>query len=172
MTNLENEEYISKLPYRPSVGMMILNNKLEVFVGRRIDSRTEAWQMPQGGIDQGEVPSESVLREMEEEIGTNKAEIIAETQQWYNYDLPFYLISKLWNGKYRGQRQKWFLLKFLGEDKDINIKSDHPEFIAWKWVKIEELPQIIVPFKKNLYISVMEEFRDVIISLKDNRNGC
>lgn len=172
MTNLENEEYISKLPYRPSVGMMILNNKLEVFVGRRIDSKTEAWQMPQGGIDQGEVPNESVLREMEEEIGTNKAEIIAETKQWYNYDLPFYLISKLWNGKYRGQRQKWFLLKFLGEDKDINIKSDHPEFIAWKWVKIEELPQIIVPFKKNLYISVMEEFRDVIINLKDSKNGC
>lgn len=171
MSNLDNESYLSKLPYRPSVGLMILNKNLEVFVGRRIDSRTEAWQMPQGGIDEGELPSESVLREMHEEIGTSKAEIIAETKQWYNYDLPFYLISKLWNGRYRGQRQKWFLLKFQGEDADININSHHPEFIEWKWVKIEELPQIIVPFKKQLYISVIEEFREVILVLKNDKKS-
>ncbi|MGB4192320.1 MAG: RNA pyrophosphohydrolase [Rickettsiales bacterium] len=168
MNDIENEKYITKLPYRPSVGLMILNNKLEVFVGRRIDSKSEAWQMPQGGIDDGEAPQDSVLREMEEEVGTNNAQILAETKQWYQYDLPLYLISKLWNGKYRGQRQKWFLLKFLGKDSEININAHHPEFIAWKWVKIEELPQIIVPFKKNLYISVIEEFRDIILSLKNN----
>ena len=166
MSDIDNEEYIKKLPYRPSVGLMILNNNLEVFVGRRVDSKTEAWQMPQGGIDEGEIPKESVLREMAEEIGTNNAEIIAETKKWYHYDLPFYLISKLWNGRYRGQRQKWFLLKYLGKDEDIDINCHHPEFIAWQWVKIEELPQIIVPFKKNLYISVIEEFRDAILFLK------
>jgi len=167
MSNLDDEEFLSKLPYRPSVGLMILNSNLEVFVGRRIDSKQEAWQMPQGGIDEGELPSESVKREMLEEIGTNKADILAETKQWYNYDLPSYLISKLWNGKYRGQRQKWFLLKFLGNDSEINIENIHPEFIEWKWVKIEDLPQIIVPFKKQLYISVIEEFRDVILDLKN-----
>ncbi len=146
---------------------MILNDKFEVFVGKRIDSKTEAWQMPQGGIDEGETPKESALREMKEEIGTDNAEILAETKQWYHYDLPFYLISKLWNGRYRGQRQKWFLLKYLGTDEEIDIDSKHPEFIVWKWVKMEELPQIIVPFKKNLYISVIEEFRDVIWALKE-----
>lgn len=167
MNDVDQEIYLKKLPYRPSVGIMIINDKFEVFVGKRLDSRTEAWQMPQGGIDDGEVPRGAVLREMKEEIGTDNAEILAETKQWYHYDLPFYLISKLWNGRYRGQRQKWFLLKYLGADKDIKIDNEHPEFIAWKWVKMEELPQIIVPFKKDLYISVIEEFRDTIISLKE-----
>lgn len=167
MNDVAQDIYLKKLPYRPSVGLMIINDKFEVFVGKRLDSRTEAWQMPQGGIDDGEVPGGAVLREMKEEIGTDNAEILAETKQWYHYDLPFYLISKLWNGRYRGQRQKWFLLKYLGADEDIKIDNEHPEFIAWKWVKMEELPQIIVPFKKDLYISVIEEFRDVIISLKE-----
>ena len=167
MNDVDQELYLKKLPYRPSVGLMILNDKFEVFVGKRIDSKTEAWQMPQGGIDEGETPKESALREMKEEIGTDNAEILAETKQWYHYDLPFYLISKLWNGRYRGQRQKWFLLKYLGTDEEIDIDSKHPEFIVWKWVKMEELPQIIVPFKKNLYISVIEEFRDVIWALKE-----
>lgn len=166
MNDIDQELYIKKLPYRPSVGLMILNNKFEVFVGRRVDSKTEAWQMPQGGIDEGEEPTEAALREMHEETGTDFAEIIAETKKWYHYDLPFHLISKLWNGRFRGQRQKWFLLKYLGTDGDININHHHPEFIAWKWVKMEELTQIIVPFKKDLYISVIEEFRDVILSLK------
>ncbi|MEK6734658.1 MAG: RNA pyrophosphohydrolase [Pseudomonadota bacterium] len=168
MKNLE-EEYIKKLPYRPSVGLMILNSKLEVFVGRRIDSRTEAWQMPQGGIDEGELPENTVFREMKEEIGTDKAEILAQTKQWYKYDLPSYLINKLWNGRYRGQRQKWFLLKYLGEDKDINIHEGHAEFTEWKWIKMEELPQVIVSFKKSLYISVIEEFREILIKLKEGK---
>ncbi len=167
MKEMEEEVYLKKLPYRPGVGLMILNNNFEVFVGRRVDSKTEAWQMPQGGIDKGESPEEAALREMKEEIGTDKAKIIAQTTQWYKYDLPAYLISKLWNGKYRGQRQKWFLLNYLGEDKDIDINyGDNIEFTEWRWVKIEELPQIIVPFKKHLYISVIEEFRDILLSLR------
>lgn len=168
MNEVDQETYLKKLPYRPSVGIMIINDKFEVFVGKRLDSKVEAWQMPQGGIDDGEVPRGAVLREMKEEIGTDNAKILAETKKWYHYDLPFYLISKLWNGRYRGQRQKWFLLKYLGMDEDIKIDNEHPEFVDWKWVKMEELPQIIVPFKKNLYISVIEEFRDIIISLKES----
>lgn len=166
INQLDQEQYVKKLPYRPGVGLMIINDNFEVFVGKRIDSKTESWQMPQGGVDEGESTQEAVLREMQEEIGTNLATIIAETKQWYHYDLPYHLIGKLWDGRFRGQRQKWFLLKYLGKDNDININNHNPEFNEWKWVKMEELPQIIVPFKKNLYISVIEEFRDVILSLK------
>ena len=167
MSDVDDELYLTKLPYRPSVGLMIINSKLEVFVGRRVDSKAEAWQMPQGGIDDGETPEAAAMREMKEEIGTNEAEIIATTKLWYKYDLPTYLISKLWNGRYRGQRQKWFLLKFLGQDADININFADVEFTDWKWVKVEELTQIIVPFKKNLYISVIEEFRDALLALRE-----
>lgn len=164
--DIEDELYLAKLPYRPSVGLMILNSKFEVFVGRRIDSKSEAWQMPQGGIDEGETPEKAAIREMKEEVGTDNAKIISKTKQWYKYDLPNYLISKLWNGRYRGQRQKWFLLQFLGEDSEININYENAEFTDWKWVKIEELTNIIVPFKKNLYISVIEEFRDILLTLR------
>ena len=166
MKDVEEEIYLTKLPYRASVGLMILNDKFEVFVGRRVDSKTEAWQMPQGGIDDGETPEEAAMREMKEETGTDNAEIIAKTKEWYKYDLPSYLISKLWNGRYRGQRQKWFLLKYLGQNDEINIHYANAEFTDWKWVKIEELTQIIVPFKKNLYLSVIEEFRDPILLLR------
>ena len=164
--DIEDELYLAKLPYRPSVGLMILNSKFEIFVGRRIDSKSEAWQMPQGGIDEGETPEKAAIREMKEEVGTDNAKIISKTKQWYKYDLPNYLISKLWNGRYRGQRQKWFLLQFLGEDNEININYENAEFTDWKWVKIEELTNIIVPFKKNLYISVIEEFRDILLTLR------
>jgi putative (di)nucleoside polyphosphate hydrolase len=169
MRDIEDEQHLTKLPYRPSVGLMIINSKFEIFVGRRIDAKTEAWQMPQGGIDAGETPEVAAMREMKEEVGTNNAEIVAKTKQWYKYDLPNYLISKLWNGRYRGQRQKWFLLNFLGNDDEINIHYDHAEFTDWKWVKIEELTQIIVPFKKNLYIAVIEEFRDVLIEMREKQ---
>jgi putative (di)nucleoside polyphosphate hydrolase len=165
MSYLE-EQFINKLPYRASVGLMILNSQGMVFVGKRIDSKTEAWQMPQGGIDEGEQPEDAALREMDEEIGTNNAKILATTKEWYHYDLPIHLVSKLWNGMYRGQRQKWFLLNFLGSDNEINLDKHQKEFSEWKWVRIEELPQIIVPFKKNLYISVIEEFRETILKLK------
>lgn len=166
MNNQEENLYFKKLPYRPSVGLMILNKKLEVFVGRRLDTKADAWQMPQGGIDPGETPEKAALREMKEEIGTNDAKIVAVTKQWYKYDLPEFLIPKLWNGQYRGQRQKWFLLEFLGKDEDININSAEVEFSDWRWVNLEDLPHMIVSFKKSLYISVIEEFRDIFIKLK------
>ena len=116
------------LPYRPCAGMMILNRKGQVFVGRRLDMVSEYWQMPQGGIDDGEAPLEAALRELEEEIGTRDVELIHSLDEWLTYDLPDDLIGKVWKGKYRGQKQKWFLFRYLGEDQDINIVTRHPEF--------------------------------------------
>lgn len=153
------------LPYRPCVGMMILNAKNQVFVARRIDTLVEAWQMPQGGIDEGEEPHTAVLREMEEEIGTNKAEILAESRGWLSYDLPEHLVSQLWGGKYRGQKQKWFALRFTGTDSDINIATKHPEFSQWKWVEPAQVPDLIVPFKRELYQSIVQEFSSLFSSI-------
>lgn len=148
----------SDLPYRPGVGMMIINNDNKIFLGKRIDTRIEAWQMPQGGIDIGETPSSAALREMSEEIGTNEGFILAESKYWYSYDLPKFLIPKLWNGSFRGQKQKWFLIRFTGEDKDININAHTPEFSEWRWASFLELPDIIIPFKRKLYQAVLNEF--------------
>lgn len=153
------------LPYRPCVGMMILNAENQVFVARRIDTLVEAWQMPQGGIDEGESPRAAVLREMQEEIGTNKAEIIAESRDWLSYDLPEHLVPQLWGGKYRGQKQKWFALRFTGTDRDVNIATKHPEFSQWKWVEPVQVPDLIVPFKRALYQSVVEEFSSLFSSI-------
>lgn len=155
------QEIIS-LPYRPGVGMMVLNAKKEVFVARRLDMRTEAWQMPQGGIDEGESPIDAVWRELEEEIGTAKAEIITETD-WLTYELPDELIPVVWGGKFRGQRQKWYLLQFTGTDADINIETEVPEFAEWKWAKAEKLPELIVPFKQKLYAQLLDEFRSHLL---------
>ena len=149
---------MADLPYRPCVGAMLLNREGLVFVARRIDMRTEAWQMPQGGIDEGEAPRKALLRELREEIGTDKAEIIAESHDWLHYDLPEELIPIVWGGKYRGQRQKWFLLRFTGEDSDINIATPEPEFLEWKWADPSTLPALIVPFKRELYQQVLAEF--------------
>ncbi len=137
---------------------MLLNEANQVFVARRIDMRSEAWQMPQGGIDEGEDPQATAFREMEEEIGTAKGEVIAESEGWLAYDLPDDLIPKVWNGKYRGQKQKWFLMRFTGKDSDINIETEHPEFLEWKWTDPQTLPDIIVPFKKQLYVDVLKAF--------------
>lgn len=151
---------IAKLPYRPCVGIMLINRNRQVFVARRIDMQIgEAWQMPQGGIDKGEEPRGAALRELEEEVGTRRAEIVGECEEWLNYDLPAELVPKVWGGKFRGQTQKWFAMKFLGEDKDINIQTDHPEFSEWKWVNPVELPGIIVPFKRDIYARLVDEFR-------------
>lgn len=150
------------LPYRPCVGIMLLNPRREIFVGRRIDRETAAWQMPQGGIDTGETPRQAAYRELREEVGTDNAEFIAESRKWYSYDLPEYLVGKLWGGRYRGQCQKWFLLQFSGVDRDINIDTSHAEFSDWRWVSPGELTTLIVPLKRSVYVAVMAEFRDYL----------
>jgi putative (di)nucleoside polyphosphate hydrolase len=146
------------LPYRRGVGVVLFNRDGEVFAARRLDTSQEAWQMPQGGIDDGETPRQAALRELEEEIGTAKAEIIAESAVWLTYDLPAELVGKVWGGRYRGQTQKWFALAFTGRDEDINIHTRHPEFCAWRWVPFDDLVTLIVPFKRDLYRAVCEEF--------------
>lgn len=152
----------SHLPYRPCVGLMLLNKAGEVFVARRIDMRTEAWQMPQGGIDEGETPEQAALRELKEEIGTNQAEIIAEYGEWLNYDLPEHLVPQIWDGKYRGQTQKWFVLRYHGTDADIDIETETPEFSEWKWVQMHQLPELIVPFKRELYQKLANHFSSLV----------
>ena len=149
------------LGYRPAVGIMLLNRWGEVFVARRIDMLTvPAWQMPQGGIDAGETPRQAAFRELKEEIGTGKAEFVAESRGWLQYDLPVELSGRRWGGRYRGQRQKWFLLRFTGCDSDINLTTAHPEFDAWQWVPPSRLPELIVLFKRQLYIDILAEFRE------------
>lgn len=154
----------SNLPYRPCVGIMLLNEDNKVWVGKRLDSASDAahaWQMPQGGIDKGEDPVQAALREMEEEIGTAQAEVIAEAKDWIAYDLPDHLVGKVWRGKYRGQTQKWFALRFTGVDADINIATKHPEFSEWKWSDPSDLPSHVVPFKKETYEQVLTHFKDL-----------
>jgi putative (di)nucleoside polyphosphate hydrolase len=152
------------LLYRPAVGVMLLNAEDKVFVGQRLDSTLEAWQMPQGGTDPGEDPQDAALRELEEETGIrrNLVEIIARASRLLDYDLPADLIGKLWKGRYRGQRQTWYLARFLGRDEDVNLTAHEPEFRSWRWVEPRELPQLIVPFKRELYEAVLEEFADYL----------
>ncbi|MFQ5773696.1 MAG: RNA pyrophosphohydrolase [Kiloniellaceae bacterium] len=149
----------ARLPYRPGVGLMLLNRRGQVFVARRIDTPGAAWQMPQGGIDEGETPREAAWRELREEVGTTKAEIVAESRAWLRYDLPPDLVPKVWGGRFRGQKQKWFALRFLGTDADIDIATAEPEFSAWRWAELDELPELIVPFKRRLYVELVAEFR-------------
>lgn len=156
----------SALPYRPCVGVMLVNGDGQVFVGKRIDNKEgDAWQMPQGGVDEGEDLRPAALRELAEETGVREdlVTIIAQSREELLYDLPDELIGKLWKGRYRGQRQTWLLLRFAGEDADIDLNAHDPaEFLEWKWVAPETLPDIIVPFKKRVYRTVLEEFRDLI----------
>jgi putative (di)nucleoside polyphosphate hydrolase len=152
--------------YRPCVGVILVNRDGLVFVAARLDNPADAWQMPQGGIDKGEDPRAAALRELEEEIGTAKAEIVAESAGWHKYDLPPELIGRMWGGKYRGQKQKWFVLRFAGEDRDIRLDTKHPEFRDWKWVPFEQVPDLIVPFKRDLYQNLVEAFGDVVKGLK------
>lgn len=150
------------LPYRPAAGVMLLNRERKVWVGQRLDSTLEAWQMPQGGLDEGEDALDGALRELEEEtgIGRTQVELIARCPTELTYDLPEDLVGKLWKGKWKGQRQTWFLCHFTGTDDDVNLQTAHPEFRAWKWAEPAELPAVIVPFKKQLYEDVLAAFRD------------
>ena len=147
----------SGLPYRPGVGVLLMNPARNVFVGQRLDSTLEAWQMPQGGIDPNEDPSTAALRELEEETGVAQrlVRITRETPDWHYYDLPDDMIGTIWKGRYCGQKQKWFTLDFLGDDKDVNIATLHPEFRAWRWAAPEELVDMAVPFKRDLYSDVL-----------------
>jgi len=147
---------------------MLLNPQGLVFVGERLNMAENAWQMPQGGIDPGESPRDAAMRELEEEIGTDKAEIIAERDDWLDYDLPKHLMGKVWKGRYRGQTQKWFALDFKGEDEDINVDTAHPEFGAWKWIPMTELVDDIVPFKAEIYSKVVAGFRHLSANRTQN----
>ena len=151
---------MSEGKYRRGVGVMLVNRDGKVFVGARIDNTDDAWQMPQGGMDKGEEPWTTALRELEEETGIGRAlvEIIAQAQEELTYDLPDDLVGKLWKGRWRGQRQTWFLARFLGSDSDVNLLTKDPEFRAWKWAEPRELPDLIVPFKRTLYEAVLKEF--------------
>jgi len=150
---------VSKLEYRENVGMVLINANRHIFAGKRIDNNTDAWQMPQGGIDEGETPEAAAFRELSEEAGIHysKVRLLGETQDWLSYDIPVDLISKLWDGRYRGQRQKWFAFEFLGEDSDINIITEEPEFSEWAWKSKDNLLSSIVPFKLEVYKRVFLE---------------
>ena len=157
--------------YRRGVGVMLLNREGKVFVGARIDNTDEAWQMPQGGIDKGEEPWATALRELEEETGIapELVERIAECPERMKYDLPEELRGKLWGGKWRGQDQDWYLARFLGTDADVNIVTKHPEFREWKWIEPRQLPDLIVPFKRELYRRLLEEFAEDLQSQGGHR---
>ena len=148
------------LPYRLNVGIMLINHDGLVFVGQRRDNHSDAWQMPQGGIDDGENPKEAALRELHEETGipANLVQVLEVSENWISYDLPKDLISQLWGGRFRGQKQKWYLMRFLGSDAEVNIQTETPEFSAWKWIPPDALVENIVPFKKSVYQKVLSEF--------------
>lgn len=156
------------LPYRPCVGIVLLNSEGLVFLGTRVQGAASgvAWQMPQGGIDPGETPEVAVMRELKEEVGTDKAEILARASDWFIYDLPEEIIARTMNGRFRGQRMMWFALRFTGEDSDINVHTEHPEFSDWRWAEIDEAVEQIVDFKRAVYERVAEEFRPVIDTLR------
>jgi putative (di)nucleoside polyphosphate hydrolase len=140
---------------------MLVNAQGNVFVGRRIDQTIEGWQMPQGGIDEGETPEQAVFRELKEEIGTDKAVVLKTMNDWLTYELPPHLVGVAFHGRYRGQRQKWFALRFTGADSDINLVTHEPEFASWKWLALEALPRLIVPFKRDTYTKVIAALGDV-----------
>ena len=150
------------LPYRLNVGIMLINHEGLVFVGQRRDNHSDAWQMPQGGIDDGENPKEAALRELHEETGVseNLVQILAVSEDWISYDLPKELISQLWGGRFRGQKQKWYLMRFTGTDDEINLATEHPEFSAWKWADFRTIPELIVEFKQDLYWQIIDAFSD------------
>ncbi len=151
-----------KLPLRKGVGIIILNNNNHVFVGKRKDNPGDRWQMPQGGVDDGEDFITAMRRELIEETSIKNIKILKEIDHMYEYELPKNLVGIIWKGKFRGQKQKWFITRFLGQENEINLNTKNPEFIEWKWIEPKKLPKIIVNFKKNLYLNLLEEIKSVI----------
>ena len=153
---------IHQLPMRTGVGIIVLNSNNQVFVGKRKDNPGDKWQMPQGGVDKGEDFITAMKRELVEETSIKNIKILKEVQNMYQYELPKNLVGIIWKGKFRGQRQKWFITKFLGKDNEINLDTQHPEFIDWKWIDPQDLPKVIVDFKKELYLNLLKEINQVI----------
>ena len=151
-----------QLPMRTGVGIIVLNNNNQVFVGKRKDNPGDKWQMPQGGVDKGEDFITAMRRELIEETSIKNIKILKEIQNMYQYELPDNLVGIIWKGRFRGQRQKWFITKFLGKDNEINLDTQHPEFIDWKWIDPQDLPKVIVDFKKELYLNLLKEINKVI----------
>jgi len=166
---MTTDEFGQDKPYRPCVGIMLLNRQGRVFVGNRADVEGDHWQMPQGGIDPGETPRAAALRELAEEIGTDKAEIVAESNAWLSYDLPPEFAAVAWNGCYRGQTQRWFAMLFTGVDADIDLANSHGEFAEWRWVEMDMLADLVIGFKRPIYEAVVHEFRAVAARVGDAR---
>jgi len=150
------------LPLRVGVGIVLLNDENGVFVGKRIDNPENFWQMPQGGVEENENFLKAAKRELEEETSVKSVKLIKELDEWLEYDLPKNLLGKIWKGKYRGQKQKWFVMKFLGNDKEVNIKTKYPEFLEWKWIELDKITDVVVNFKLNVYKKVKEKVKIII----------
>ena len=156
------DDKFKNLPLRNGVGIIVLNNKNKVFVARRIDNPKNFWQMPQGGVDKGESLLEAAYRELEEETNITNVKLIKEIEGTLTYELPAHLLGKIWKGKYKGQKQKWLLMRFLGFDSDINIKTKNPEFIEWKWINLEQITNVVVDFKLHVYKNLKEKINKII----------
>ena len=156
------DKRFKNLPFRSGVGIILLNKNNKIFVAKRIDNPKNFWQMPQGGVDKGESLLEAAYRELKEETNITKVKLIKEIEGTLTYELPSHLLGKIWKGKYKGQKQKWFLMKFLGSDSDINIKTENPEFIEWKWIDLEKITEVVVDFKLHVYKELKEKINKII----------
>ena len=156
------EERFKKLPLRTGVGIVVLNNENKVFVAKRIDNPKNFWQMPQGGVDEGESFLQAAYRELEEETGIKEVKLIKEIDEILSYELPSHLLGIIWKGKYKGQKQKWFVMKYLGNDRDINIKTNSPEFLEWKWIDLNKITDVVVDFKLHIYKQLKEKVKKII----------
>ena len=151
-----------QLPLRVGVGILLLNKKNKVFVGKRIDNPEKFWQMPQGGVNTNENLTDAAKRELEEETGIKSIKVIKELHEWFEYYLPKKLLGKIWQGKYCGQKQKWFIMKFLGNEDEINVKTKHPEFLEWKWIDLDKITDVVVDFKLHIYAEIKKEVKKII----------